>query len=87
MSVAEMIEFVKKEKARAEHELKFREDSVRIWSGGTDKSWKAVGCNMTKKQHLGTSAIHARISIKCRSRVEILEEIIDYLTPTPNPRT
>ena len=76
---SELIAFIESEKKYAESCVKFREDSVKCWRGGTDESWKAVGCRKTKAQRLETAAIHGRIAIKMRRRVELFDGVLDVL--------
>jgi hypothetical protein len=73
------VEFVKGKLADAEKSLKFREESEKVWREGTDKSWRAVGCKMTKQQRLEVSACHGRIAVKCRREVEMFKEVLARL--------
>jgi hypothetical protein len=73
------VEFVKGKLADVEKALKFREESEKVWRGGTDKSWRAVGCKMTKQQRLEVSARHGQIAAKCRREVEMFKEVLARL--------
>jgi len=73
------VEFVKGKLADAEKSLKFREESETVWREGTDKSWRAVGCKMTKQQRLEVSSRHGRIAVKCRCEVKMYKEVLARL--------
>lgn len=66
--------------ADAEKALKAREDGVSVWKGGTDQSWKAVGCRLTRQQRIKQSEMEARIAVKCRRDVEMFKAVISKLS-------
>ena len=64
----------------AKKALKAREQMEEAWRGGTDESWSAVGCFMTKVERLRTADTHARIAVKCQREVEWYKETIEVLS-------
>jgi hypothetical protein len=60
----------------AESALKAREQMEASWRGGTDASWRAVGCKLNKLARLNESATHGRIAVKCRREVEMFKAVI-----------
>jgi hypothetical protein len=76
----ELLEWLREKLADAEKAVKAREHMESTWRGGTDKSWAAVGCKMTKPQRLKESATHGRILVKCRREVEMFKTAIVMLS-------
>lgn len=72
-------EFITGELKRAESELKFRSDAVRTWRGGTEESWRSVGCKLNKAQRMKSADIHERIQIKVLRRVEMFQAVLKEL--------
>jgi hypothetical protein len=81
-----VVEFVKGKLAAAEHAVKCREEAEKTWRGGTDESWRAVGCRMALGQRMETSAREGRIAIKCRREVEMFKEVLARLQ-APNVKS
>lgn len=75
----EMIEFIEGKLIDSFASLKAREEMEKTWSGGTDETWRAVGCHLSKKQRLKDSAMHGRIAIKLRREVELFKAVKDFL--------
>jgi len=76
----EAIEYVRSKLTEADKAVKFRDESVRVWRGGTNESWRLAGCNKSKSERMATADGHARISIKCRHEVELLKFILEELS-------
>lgn len=74
-----LVEFIKAKLADAEKSLSCRAEMRQTWAGGTDKSWRAVGCKLTKAQRLEHSAMHGRIEIKQRREVEMFKAVLEKL--------
>ncbi len=73
------IEFIQSKLTDAEKTLKAREEMERVWRGGTDASWKAAGCRLTKAQRLKDAAMHGRIAVKNRTEVEMFKAVLNEL--------
>lgn len=76
---SELIEFIEGKLINAFSTLKTREEMEVVWRGGTEESWRAVGCHLTKAQRLKDSAMHGRIASKLRREVELLKAVRDAL--------
>lgn len=74
-----LVQFIEGKLIEAFATLKAREEMQRVWAGGTDESWRAVGCHLTKKQRLKDSAMHGRIAEKNRKEVEMFKAVLDQL--------
>ena len=68
----------------AEKSLKCREEMAFTWRGGTDKSWNAAGCKLTKSQRLAQADTHSRIAVKCRREVSMFKAVIERLSHPNN---
>lgn len=73
------IEFIKGKLAEAEHKLKLRQESEKVWRSGTDKSWRKAGSRMTREERLRVAAMDARIAIKNRKEVEMFRDVLNQL--------
>lgn len=73
------VEYIKAKIVEAEKAVKFRDDSYKTWRGGTDASWREVGCFDSKEKRIRTSDSHGRIAIKCRRELETLQAVLEYL--------
>lgn len=73
------VEYIKAKIIEAEKAVKFRDDSYKTWRGGTDASWRAVGCTASKAERLKTADSHGRIAIKCRKELQTLQAVLEYL--------
>lgn len=62
-----------------------RDDSYKTWRGGTDASWRAVGCLDSKEKRIETAHRHGHIAIKCRRKLEILQAVLARLK-APNAK-
>ncbi len=76
VGVGEITQWLQLKLTAAEKELKARLQMEECWRGGTDESWRAVGCKMKKAQRLKESEIHGRISKKSRRDVEMFKAVI-----------
>jgi len=74
--------FIKAEILKAEQDVKFRDQARKTWRSGTNASWREVGCFDSKEKRLKISDSHARIAIKCRQRLEMLQAILVRLEAT-----
>lgn len=72
----EIAAFLRGKLADAEAGLKFRVDSEKCWRGGTDKSWREVGCRQSKAERTKTAESHGRIAVKMRREVEMFKAVI-----------
>ena len=79
MEKTKIIEFIKAKLATAKASLKAREQMERIWRGGTDASWRAVGCPDSKAGRIKTADIHGRIAVKCRREVKMFKAVLEAL--------
>lgn len=79
MDKKEMTEFIEGKLIEAFASLKAREEMEVVWRGGTEESWRAVGCRLTKAQRLKDSAMHGRIAAKLRREVELFKAVRDTL--------
>ncbi len=75
----EMVDFIEGKLIEAFASLKAREEMETVWKGGTEESWRAVGCRLTKAQRLKDSAMHGRIAVKLRREVELFKAVRDKL--------
>src|ERR1017187_7754783 len=71
--------------ADAEKTLRAREQMENAWLGGTDKSWRAVGCKLGRTQRIAMTDTHARIAKKCRREVQMFRSILDALIHPNDP--
>lgn len=84
MSKAEMSEFIQGKLIDAFASLMAREEMEKTWRGGTDESWRAVGCNLSKKQRLKDADTHLRIAVKLRREVELFKAVRDAIESLPS---
>lgn len=82
MTKPEILTFIGQKLKDAEASLKCREEMARVWRGGTNKSWAAVGNTIGKSERLKVAAGHERIAIKLRREVELFQATLDELTKT-----
>jgi len=75
----DLLGFLREKLAAAESSLRAREQAEECWSGGTSKSWREVGCKLSKKERLNRAAAEKRIGEKCRNEVEMLRQVIAAL--------
>jgi hypothetical protein len=75
------VEFIKAKLAKAEMTLAKREAMEKCWLEGTDESWRAAGCYMSKSDRLETSARHGRIAVKNREEVAMFKAVLHQLAP------
>lgn len=64
---------------KAQQAVESRKQAQAVWRGGSDESWKAVGCKLSKKQRLEQSEVEARIGVKSEKRLETLKLIPSLL--------
>ena len=75
----ECVAFIKAKLAGAEHVLIAREQMEAQWREGTDESWRAAGCRLTKSERLKESRTHGRIAIKCRWEIKMFKAVLAQL--------
>ena len=75
------VEFIKLKLARVEMTLAQREAMEKCWREGTDESWRAAGCRMSKSKRLEASARHGRIAVKNREEVAMFKAVLHQLAP------
>ena len=85
MKTSVCVEYIKSKITEAEKALKFREDSYKLWRGGTEEAWRAAGSRASKAERVKTSDGHGRIAIKCRRELEILQSVLEHLQ-APNEK-
>ena len=79
----ELVGFIESKIDRAEQELRSREEMQTTWRGGTDASWRAVGCRKSKAERLEYSKVHQRIANRQRRELEMFKSVLKLLT-TPS---
>lgn len=72
----EILDWLEEKLADAETSLRARKQMEAIWEGGTDESWREVGCQKNKSERLKESKMQGRIAAKCRRDVEMLRATI-----------
>lgn len=76
---SEVVAFLRDQLAGEEKHLKARIQAEKTWREGTDASWRAVGCRMTKAQRLNVAEREKRIGIKVQKRIELFKAAIALL--------
>jgi len=71
-----LLEFLRAKLAASEQALRAREQAGECWGGGTSKSWREVGCRMTKPQRLLVSEKEGRIAERYRREIAMFRAII-----------
>lgn len=84
MKKAELLEWLQAKLADAEKSLKARKEMEATWKGGSDASWRAVGCKRSKAERLMESAMQGRIAKKAHREVEMFKEVIRILSSSAN---
>lgn len=79
-----VVKFIQGKLAESKRTLKCREDMQKVWSEGTDESWRAVGNRMTKARRLIESDMHGRIAAKNRKEVDMFKATLSALQQAPN---
>jgi hypothetical protein len=77
--LAACVYFIKIKIIHAEKAVQFREDAVKCWQGGTDKSWRAAGCPNSKETRMKIAESHARIAVKSRQELEMFKAVLKQL--------
>jgi hypothetical protein len=72
-------EFIQSQIILVSKSIKCREQASKSWRGGTDKSWRAVGCTMTKAQRLEVAQREERILVKLRHELESFQRVKEAL--------
>ena len=80
---AKLIEWLQVKLESAESTVEARRQARDCWRGGNAKSWKAVGCFLTKEQRLVKASIEERILIKCQREVEMFKDVIAAIQKIP----
>ena len=73
------VKFIKAKIKEAEEKLRLREEMQRVWSGGTDESWRRAGNYEPKSFRLQRAATHGRIAVKNREEVEMFRAVLKQL--------
>lgn len=76
---AELMGWLREQLAKAEQALKGREQLEECMRGGTDSSWRAVGCKLTKAQRLKEASVHGRIAAKYRRDVKMFQAVMSIM--------
>lgn len=76
LSSSDLLEWLRGETDDAEKALKAREQAEATWRGGTDKSWRAAGCKLSRAERIRNADINRRIAEKCRRNIEAIRAII-----------
>lgn len=79
MTESEILGWLRGKLAEAEKELVARRQMESTWRGGTDQTWKAVGCKKNQAERLRESAMQGRIATKCQRDVEMCKAAIEAL--------
>ena len=82
----ELVSFIELKIAGARKDVAFREESERAWRGGSDHSWRAVGCKMNKLERLKLADTHGRILVKTRHELELFEQVLVVLKTPANEK-
>jgi hypothetical protein len=77
--MSELELFIQGKIADAEWRVRCREQGVKVWSGGSEKSWRAVGCGMSKLQRLATAEKEARILVEARRELHLFKQVFEAL--------
>jgi hypothetical protein len=85
LSSSDLLGWLRAKLIDAESTLKARMQMEATWRGGTDESWKAVGCKTNKAERLKESERHGRIASRCRHDVEMFKAFIAAISQ-PNAR-
>lgn len=73
------VAFIKAKIKQAEQTLKLREEMQRVWSSGTDESWRRVGDCEGLASRLKRAATHGRIAVKNREELEMFNGVLKQL--------
>jgi hypothetical protein len=95
LSSSDLLGWLRSKLADAERIVMAREQMDAAWRGGSDESWKSVGCKLNKSARLKESSVQGRIATKCRHDVSMFKAAIDALShpnkkvsePARKPRT
>ena len=79
MSKTDAIDFIRGKISDMEITLITRIGMQKVWGGGTDASWRAVGCFKSKADRLKESETHGRIADKNRRELEMFKSVLEYL--------
>ena len=82
----ELHDFIRSKIAALELAIKARNESEKTWRGGTEVSWKAVGCSLTRSKRLEQAASEERILLKLMREQEMFLKVLEEL-PEPGART
>ncbi len=75
-----LLEWLRGKLKDAEKSLECRIQAEDAWRGGTDKSWRKVGCKLTKEERTDVADRQARINVKCRHEVTMFKAVIEILS-------
>lgn len=73
------VDFIKTKINEAEQTLKRREEMQAVWAGGTNETWKAVGCKKPKADRLKESVMHGRIAVRNREELQMFKNVLMQL--------
>jgi len=74
-----LTEFIQSKIALVEKSIRAREDGAKTWRGGTDKSWRLVGCTKNKAQRIACAEMEERIIIKLRHELGMFNQVLEAL--------
>jgi hypothetical protein len=86
MTNPEIIIWLRDQLAKAELAVKAREHAEAVWRSGTDQTWQAAGCRLSKAKRLQEADTQGRIAEKCRRDVQMLKAIITMVEMMSLPR-
>lgn len=74
------VQFIELQIKRAAQTLKMREDMQSVWRGGTDASWRKVGCKASKAERVKASEMHGRIAKTNREELHLFKIVLEELS-------
>lgn len=79
MNKKDLLAWLQTKLTAAETSLKARQQMKDSWRNGSAKEWKAVGCNLNRKQRQKLADTHQRIEGKIMNEVQMFRAVIDEL--------
>lgn len=75
----DLLEWLRGEIDDAEKAVRAREQAEATWRGGTDKSWRALGCKLNKSERLKNADFNGRMAAKYRRNLELIRAITEIV--------
>ena len=75
LSSSDLLEWLRGEIEATEHTVKAREQAETTWRGGTDKSWRATGCTLSRAERLNNAEFNGRMAAKYRRNLDLIRAI------------